>query len=144
MVVGKEVLRAEPSSSTSSVFCCRPRERSFVFFFFFAFSRSLLSLSVLLSPSAAAAFLLPLRFSFTHSFSGAGARIRDLEESLRGRCGGFLRRRKNGNFCFLSFLLFFSVLLSFGLTSLSGKQSCVSRHFFSLAFELTYSFSLIL
>ncbi len=32
MVVGKEVLRAEPSSSTSSVFCCRPRERSFVFF----------------------------------------------------------------------------------------------------------------
>ncbi len=53
-------------------------------------------------------------------------------------------KEKNGNFCFLSFLLFFSVLLSFGVTSLSGKESCVSRHVFSLAFELTYSFSLIL
>ncbi len=56
----------------------------------------------------------------------------------------FFVKEKIGNFCFLSFLLFFSVLLSFGVTSLSGKESCVSRHFFSLAFELTYSFSLIL
>ncbi len=56
----------------------------------------------------------------------------------------FFVKEKNGNFCFLSFLLFFSVLLSFGLiTSLSGKESCVSQHFFSLAFELTYSFPLI-
>jgi hypothetical protein len=62
MVVGKEVLRAEPSSSTSSVFCCRPRERSFVFFFFLP-SLALFSLFLFFSPH-----LLRLPFFFLFDF----------------------------------------------------------------------------
>jgi len=160
MVVGKEVLRAEPSSSTSSVFCCRPRELCFCLLSLF------LSLSLLLSTSAAAAFLLLFDFlsrilsrelelgsvtSRNHCVAGAVVfcegekwQLLFLELSFVFLCFAFLWTYFSvgkGELCFSTcFLSSFWVNLLFFSDSVTFSVAPPFRLFFSLFFFLETPF----